>query len=323
MPNAVRVRDADEFELLAGATYAGGQVIQLPSGEPSYLDSDDPLASGKYSDAFRTASKTTAEKATGVVMLAGQEVFWDRSAGKITYCKVNDRDYRAGTIVSDAAEAAITAVLDIGKRPRRDIDLARDWFETTVVGTQGLNTMGMFPRGGGRKLILSSANEAQKVDLLSRDGFDASAKWIAEFLIAIPNGGAGSAPDFNIGLASGTHATDADSISKYGFFHVDGNSTNINVQTKDGTTTNASTDTTRDLTAGSAVANRLFLQIDGRDLADVRFYVNGARVLSGTTFSMAAAAGTTMFLLAHLEKTAAADQFEADIEGAWVRFSEQ
>lgn len=322
MPNATRVRDADKFQLLASATYAGGALIQLPTGEPAFLDQTDPLASAKYSDAFRSGDKATVEKQTGVVMLAGQEAYWDRSAAKLTYNKVNDRDFCAGVIVSDAATADITANLDIGKRQRFDIDFARDFFLTSVTGTQALNTMGLFHRGGGAKLILSSTAEVQKVDALSRDGFAPGAKWIAEFLFTIPNGGAGAAPDFNIGVASGTHATDADAIAEHAFIHIDGNATAIKAQSKDGTTTVAATDTTLTYTAGSAVANRVHVLIDGRDLTSVKFYVNGARVLSATTFRLDNAVGP-LFLLAHLEKTSAADVFEVDMERARVWFSEQ
>ena len=61
--------------------------------------------------------------------------------------------------------------------------------------------------------------------------------------------------------------------------------------------------TTKDVTAGTAVANRVELWIDCRDPANVKLYVDAVRVLSATTFRLDNAAGP-LGLLAHLEKTA-------------------
>ena len=105
----------------------------------------------------------------------------------------------------------------------------------------------------------------------------------------------------------------ADAIAEHCFLHIDGNSTNLNLQSKDGTTTVAATDTTLDYTAGSAVANRVHLLIDGRNLASLRIFINGVRALAGTTFRLDNAA-STLFLLAHLEKTSAATVFEVDVD---------
>lgn len=322
MANATRVRDADKFQLLAGATYAGGQMIQLPSGEPCYLDSTDPLVSGAYSDSFATASKATVVKTVGVVMLAGQETYWDRSALSLTYRKNNGRDFRAGTLYADAASADITAGLDIGKRPRHDIDMSRDLFMSAVTGTQALGAMGVYHRGGGVKLIMSVTNEVQKVDLISRDGFAPGAKWIAEFLIAVPSFGAGASPKLNIGVANATGA-DATTATESAYIHADGFSGKIWASSKDPITTVAATDTTLTYTAGSAVASRVHVLIDGRNLASVKFYINGVQALSATTFRLDNATGP-LFLIAHLAKVSATvDVYEVDVERARVWYSEQ
>jgi hypothetical protein len=256
------------------------------------------------------------------VLLPGQDAYFDYSARTVTYAPVNDRDYRMGLITDDASSAAISCVVDLNK-PRADkVSLQQHCFLTTIVGTKGYETMGVFPRGGARKLILSSTNEAQKVDLLSEDGFDPSANAIVEGVFRVVSKGSGSAPDFSIGVANGTHASDADSITEYCFLHMDGNSGVIKAQSKDGTTTVAATDTTKTFTEGSAVAQRVHFLMDLRDLADIQIYINGVNVLPSTVFKLDAATGP-LFLLAHLEKTAAADTFEVDIETLRCWSSEQ
>ena len=114
--------------------------------------------------------------------------------------------------------------------------------------------------------------------------------------------GSTSDVDINIGVANATHATDADSITESVFFHIDGGSLNILAESDDGTTEVAATDTTVDITAGSAVANRVEFWIDMRNPADIQLYVDGVNVLPSSVFTLAAATGP-VGLLAHVEKT--------------------
>lgn len=139
MPEADYVRSDDKFNLLLAATLDAGQLIQLPTGEAAFLDSETPVSSAAYTDDLRSRGKCTVEKATGVVLLAGQEAYWDHSANKLTNIKVNDRDFYAGVVVEDASSAAITATVDLNKRQRFDIDLLRDFFLSTIIGTQALD----------------------------------------------------------------------------------------------------------------------------------------------------------------------------------------
>jgi hypothetical protein len=313
LSEATRVREAADFYLQVAATASAYEVQQMPSGEAAYLERSTALSSGSFTDQWKTDGKVSVDKTASIVLLAGQEVYWDHSANTATYQKVNDRDFYLGTATKDASQSDTKVEVDFNKRQKFDIDMARDCFLTTIVGTQGLNTMGMFPRGGARKLILSTANEAQKMELISVDGFSKDANPIVEAVFRVVNGGAASAPDFNIGIANGTHATDFDSVTEYCAIHIDGNSVNINAQSKDGTTTVASTDTTIDYTAGSTVATRVHVLFDCRLPEDIQIYVNGALVLGATVFRLDNAA-STQFLIAHLEKTAAADVFEVDVE---------
>ncbi len=141
-------------------------------------------------------------------------------------------------------------------------------------------------------------------------------------MFTVNNDGAGTTPDVNIAVANGTHATDADSITELCGVHLDGNATAIRALSRDGTTTVASTDTTLTYTEGSAVANRVHVILDGRAPEDVQIIVNGALVLGSTVFRLDNATGP-LGLLLHLEKTAAADVYELDIERARVWYSEQ
>ena len=323
MSEARYVRSDDLFKLQAEATIDAYSVIQLPTGEAAFLDAAAPVSSGAYTDQLRTRGKATVVKATGFVALPGQDAWWDHSANNVTYKRVNDRDFRVGVFAEDAASAAISCVVDLNKARCDLIDVNRDPCLSTTAGTAAAGGFGRALRvGGSHKLLLSSTSEAQKVDLLSVDGVAPGAKWIAEAVIRVISDGAGTTPDFSIGLANGTHATDADSITESCFLHLDGNAADIFAESDDGTTEVAATDTTINYTEGSAVANRVHVLFDGRDLADIQVYVNGSLVLGSTVFKLDAATGP-LFLLAHLEKTSSADVYEVDIDTLRLWTSEQ
>lgn len=322
MAEATYLRSDDLFNLRLAASAAAGQVIQLPTGEAAFLDLKTSVSSNNYTDQLRTRGKVTLAKATGAVLLSGQEVYWDHSADNVTYQKVNDRDFFVGVVTDDAPSSQNWVYVDLNKRQRFDVDIARDAFLTTIVGTQGLNTMGVFRRGGAHKLILSSTNEAQKVDILSVDGFAVGANTIVEAIFRPISVGAGTAPDFNIGVASGTHASDFESIAEFCSLRLNGNASDLFADSDDGTTDVGETDTTVNVTAGSAVANRVHALFDLRDPSDIQIYVNGALVLDATTFALDNATGP-LFLIGHLEKTSAADTFEVDIDALRCWHSEQ
>lgn len=307
--------------IVLAAAASAGELRQMSDGKAGFMLGANAGVSGE-SRAFQKSGVVTCTKTAGIVLLAGGRAFWDHSANAITYRKVNDRDFYAGRVVGDAASADTTVAVDLNVDPRYDVDVEHDPTATVVVGTQGLNTMGVFRRGGAHKFILSATSEAQKADVLSVDGFSKDANWIVEGAFRVVSDGSGTTPDFNIGLASGTNATDADTIAESVFIHLDGNNTNINAESDDGTTEVAATDTTLDYTEGSAVANRVEFWMDGRNPADVQIYVNGALVLPSSVFNVNAAAGQ-LFLLAHLEKTTGTDTYEIDVDWLRVRYAEQ
>jgi len=237
-------------------------------------------------------------------LLMGGRVYWDHSENVATFRKVNDRDFYVGrVVVADAAATDTTVKVALNIDPPYDVDILRDGALSVATGTVAAGGFDLPRRyGGAMGLSLTATNEAQCVDMLSVDRFAIGSNPILEAIIRVGANGSTSAVDINIGLANGTSTTDADAITEHVLFHIDGGSTAINAQSKDGTTTVTATDTTKTISAGSAVANRSELWIDARNTSNVKLYVDGVRVLSATTFSLAAATGP-LGLLAHVEKT--------------------
>lgn len=315
--DARQIRNAGIEKQLAANTVTAYELWQTPTGRAGVLDSPNSVSSGNYFD-MRTDGQWNVVKSSGFVALKGNRAFWDHSANAINYKKVNDRDFYAGRFAEDASSAATVCVVDLNADPPYDVDVSRDPFDTAIIGTQGLNTMGLFRRGGAHKFLLSSTSEAQKVDILSKDGFSLAANAIIEFAIEVISDGAGTAVDVSIGAANDTHATDADSITDSLFMHLDANNVNINFESDDGTHEVAATDSTIDYAEGT----RFEVWMDMRDPADVQIYVDGSLVLGGTTFNLSSSVATWK-LLAHIEKTSAADTYELDLEWLRAHFAEQ
>lgn len=322
MADTSRIRSGAEIVKTLAAAVSVGELHQLADGSAGALIGGNALASGDRSTWSRSG-QYTLPKSTGYVLLDGGRAYWDHSANVVTFRKVGDRDFYLGRIVGDAASADTTCAVNLNADPNYDLSLPRDPYTTVPVGTQALG--GFLPpqrNGGTIHFTLTSTNEAQKVDALGVDTFSKNANAIVEMAFRVISDGAGTAVDASIGIASGTHATDADSIANYLFVHLDANATAINLQSKDGTTTVAATDTTLDYTEGSATANRVEVWFDLRNPADVQVYVDGVLALGSTVFDLSAAANEFR-LLAHLEKTSSTDTYEIAIDWLRARFAEQ
>ncbi len=322
MSEARAVSDAGYERVQADATVGAYEVRQAPSGKAGVLDRAASVAAGAYFD-LTTVGQFSVKKNTAVVFLKGGRVYWDHSANEATYRRVNDRDFYVGRAVEDTTSAAPTVRVELNTDPRYDVELARDGFVSVLAGTPAAGGFG-YPVNLGGTLVfeIGSANEAQKVDALAVDGFSPAANAIVEGAFRVISDGAGTVVDVSVGVASGTHATDADAIAEHCLVHLDANNTNINVQSRDGTTTVAATDTTTDYTEGSAVASRVEFWMDFRDPADVQVYVNGANVLPASVFNLGAAAGP-LFPLVHAEKTVATDTYKLAVDWLRVRTAEQ
>lgn len=315
MPEAASFQNDDAvLDITAVAAIPGGTVIQLPDGRAAVVPSD--LAAGELGGA-QTEGIFILPKTTGIVLLDGGRVFWDYSANKAHFKQVNDRDFYLGTIVGDAASAATTVKVNLNKRQSLKSDLFADNFTSVIIGTAAAGGFGYpLPNGGGVTVELTSTAEAQKVDALGVQGIAPGSKAIVEGAFRVLNDGAGTAADVSLGVASATHATDADSIAESCFIHLNANDTNIYAESDDGTTEVAATDTTVDYTEGSALATRVEFWMDLRDLTDIQIYLDGVLILPATVFKLNLATGP-LFPLVHLEKTSAADVYKIAVD--WLR----
>jgi predicted RecA/RadA family phage recombinase len=326
MADAQYIRGRDDVRVTAAAAVASGEVWQLKDGRAAVYDGLNAAASSDRVK-FTTTGQFTFTKAASVVLLDGGRAYWDHSANAVTYKKVNDRDFYLGRVVGDAASADTACAVNLNVDPPYDIDVVtRDGALSVATGTAAAGGFGLPTRyGSSIGLSLTATSEAQCVDVLSVDRFALGANAIAEFIVRLGANGSTSAVDLSIGVANGTSTTDADAITESLFFHIDGGALDIFAESDDGTTEVAATDTTVDITAGSAVANRFEFWIDMRDPSDCKFYINGAEVLAATANlgNVAVAAGP-LGLLVHLEKTTGtATAGPVYIDAMRARLSEQ
>lgn len=323
MAEASRVRGQNEVRITAASAVASGDVWQLKDGRAAVYRGTSAAASGDTNLLFRADDVYTVPKTANIRLLDGGRAYWDHSAGAVHYKKVNDRDFYLGRVVGDAGTDDTLCAVNFNVDPPYDLDLARDPMLSVVVGTAAAGGLSYPVRLGGCHILeLDATNEAQKVDLLSVDGFGKNANAIIEGAFRILSDGSNATQDFRIGVANGTHASDADAITESIFVGTDGNSTNIVVESDDGTTEVAATDSMADYTEGSAVANRVEFWIDMRDPADVQFYINGVLVLPASVFNVDASTGPWC-LLAHLEKSSSTDTYKVAVDWLRARFSEQ
>ncbi len=319
------VQEGCALDWTADGTYSAGDVVQLKDGRAAVLTQD--CVSGDLVGVYVEGVFKMLKTAT-MVLLEGGRAYWDYSADKVYFRAINDQDFYVGRITADATSAATVCYVALNVRVKYDIDFKQDPGLSVPVGTAAA---GAFGRGVGWKggaclnLLVTATSEAQKIDWMSKDGFLAAANAIVEFQFSVPTGlAAGGAQDINIGIASATHATDADSIAQHCFIHVDGNSVNVLAQSKStGMSTVTATDTTVDLTAGAtnAAGVRLECWMDCRNPADVQIYCDGVLVLPSSVFDISGATTTTLFLLAHVEKTTGTDTAEVDVDMLAARFS--
>lgn len=293
MPEAKLLQAGESIDYTPLADVVPGQIIQLTDGRaavaPTYI------AAG-IKGSVQVSGIYEVTKTASMVVLPGSEIFWDHSANAAHLLHRNDKDFYLGVAQDDATSSATTCKVALNVRPVFTIA-----WEHGFVGVN-VQTAG-FPSfaSAGRDAVnlrFSPTAEAQKVDALSLRGMAVAEGSIVHTLICVNDGGDNAALDLNIGLASATHASDADSIAESLFIHIDGNSVNINAESDDGTTEVAATDTTVDYTA----ATPFLAQWDLRNTSDIQLYIDGVNVLPNSVFKLNAATGP-LKLLAHMEKT--------------------
>jgi hypothetical protein len=320
--DAVLLRPQSPHLITVAEAVAVGELRQGPDGRAYYLKGNRGAAALDAGVEYQDNGQVTVTKTAGIAFLDGGRVYWDRSARAAHYKQVDDADFYAGVAVGNASEASTSMTLKLNVEQGRKVCLSRDPFSTTIIGTQALGGLNLLPRGGAWNFKLDATNEAQKLDALSKDGFGIAANAIVEFAFNIISDGAGTVVDVSLGAASATHATDADSIANHMLIHLDANATTIKAQSKStAMSTVTATDTTKTYTEGAGNANRVEVWMDFRNPADVQLYVNAVNVLPASVFNLSGA--TTLYLLAHIEKTATTDAYEADVDWMFARTAEQ
>lgn len=183
----------------------------------------------------------------------------------------------------------------------------------TKVETNGLGVTSSDQANGVAKFAFDAVAEAATAALyLVNAPFDIDQNPVFETKLAVYDIGDDAALDINFGLASDTHATDFDLVAVYAAFHLDGTDLSVLCQSDDGTTTVAATDSTVDLVDDTFAV----FKIDATDKTDVKFYIDGSRVLPGTTFDISAYTGT-LTPIVHVEKTS--NDTTADVRVDWIR----
>lgn len=317
---SIRGRHDRSISALAAAVSAGA-IYQLADGQAAVKRGQNSGIAGDQAE-FDSDGQFTVPKTSGVVITNGQEVWWDRSAGSATYAPGSDRDFYLGAATGDAASADVEMGVNLNVKPRYFIDVIEGEWDSTIVKTVVGSTTVEVPHikrfGTTHAFILGATAEAQKVDMLSKLGFAKDAKWIVDGTFNVIDDGNATAIDFSIGVANDTHASDADAITESCFLHLDGSTLDLFAESDDGTTEVAATDTTVNIVLGTPV----HFVIDGRNLADIKIYVNGVLMLGSTVFKLDAATGP-LKLLAHLEKTSDATTADYRFSQLRVRLAEQ
>lgn len=143
--------------------------------------------------------------------------------------------------------------------------------------------------GRGAKLTIASTSEEEIVTLYQNDVLPFLLPKIQYVDFDLVVAGIDAVTTLVAGIASAQADTE-DSVATLAWFRMEGSAStsNVVVETDDGVTDNDDVATGTTL---AAVVKRFRIDFTN-GLSDVRFYINGARVAAGTTFSMASASST-------------------------------
>ena len=306
MADAVRTVESSEYTVVAAAATSVGEVQQLPNGRAAVKLGTVADSSGDYVK-WTDEGTFTVTKAASQVWIKGDPIWWDHSANSATCLEpvgAGDKDFFLGSAVDDAASAATSGVVKLNVQPHWIIDSVRDNGDSvivkTVVGSTTVEVPEIYNRGGMLYMQFGTTAEAQKVDWLSDRSFAIGSNWVAEILFELVTAADAAAVDIDFGIASGTHATDFESVAEFAAFHLDGDDLNIDAHSDDGTTDKAPTDTTIDIAAGTPQRFKL----DGRDITNVKYYIEGAEVLAAeANLGVLTAGAGPLKAIIHAEKT--------------------
>ncbi len=296
-PEAAYVSPGCTVGVTAGSARTAGEVVSCPDGRAGVYPA---TASGSRGE-LQTSGVHLVTKPTAFVYLAGQEIYWDASANATCLFPTDDKDFFLGTVQVDTASTDLTCLVNVNVRARGIFDAARDPGRTALVMTTAGSLQ--WNRSGGSHIAkFGLAAEAQKADLLSVRSVPIASKWIFQAVVTVIADADADVGDLSIGMADGTHASDADTITTSAFFHINMSGADLKIY---GESDNAAAEVSAtDTTKVFAVGTPFHVMIDGRsgDGSALKYYVNGVRVLTSTAFTVAGAAGPLKALF-HLEKS--------------------
>lgn len=173
--------------------------------------------------------------------------------------------------------------------------------------------------GGAAKLTLASTSEAEIVTLYHNDvlAFDLSRIQHVEYVAKVA--GIDSVTTLTMGVADAQNDTD-DSVAVSAWFRMQGSASTsaVVVETDDATTNND------DVSTGTTLSSTYkTFKIDfTRGLSDIRFYIDGEPVATGTTFSMASVtAGQNVQPFIQLQKASGTGTPSVTIAKARIKYT--
>ena len=272
-------KEAGTIDFTATVALSAGQVMQCPDGRAAVVAGLKGFAIGDTATVYTTGIYTVAKTAS-MVVLDGQKLYWDatNSAAKYT------GDFYIGTAVGDGTSAATTIKVDLNavQVPRISLDQGT-WSEVTSTATISHKS------ANEKQLALTTAGSAQYAWLTSDATVDIDDGPILEGWIGVFDNGDNAVVDIDWGFVSAAGTTDFEAASALAAFHLDGNDTDLDVHSDDGTTDTDPVDSTADLTEDVYD----FYQLDLRTKTAPKFYRNGV-LLTSTACVMTAYTSTLM-----------------------------
>lgn len=294
MAEATYSREGQIISFDTVAAVVAGEVLQVPDGRAGAVVTG--VAAGETCSCQITGIHKLT-KTANEIYVPGQRLYWDASASKVTAVPpITAADFFVGCAAADAAAADATAQVVLNTDWEGSVDQRSATFAVATTLTAG------DPRvtsvGGGMRFVIDATSEAQMVGVLSHKAVALDSDWIflAEVVL---DAAAGSATDISIGVSDTGHASDFQSATTFCTIHIDGASQDILVQSDDGTTDVAPTDSNLNWVAATPFA----LAIDGRDPADIKVYVNGIRETASAITLALAAAASGLKACVHIEKS--------------------
>lgn len=294
MAEATYLQDGDIISFATVAAVAAGEVLQVPDGRAGAAV-QDTAAGDLVACQIRGIHKLL--KTASEIIVPGQRLYWDTSAGKATTVPpITAADFFVGCAAADAAAADATVQVALNEDWEGSIDQRKSTFAVASTLTAGDPRVAQV--GAGARFIIDATSEAQMISALSHKAVALDSDWIFLGEVVV-DAAAGSATDISIGVSDSGHASDFQSAGSFCTIHIDGGSQDILVQSDDTATDVAPIDSNLNWVAATPFA----LAIDGRDPADIKVYINGIRETATSTTLAIAIAASGLKACVHIEKS--------------------